>query len=501
MSNQKRQYDNAKILLVYPEYPDTFWSFRHALKFISKKAVHPPLGLLTVAAMLPGKWPKRLVDTNTTTLKDRDLDWADYVFIGAMAVQRASAEKIIQRCLAKGKTIVAGGPLFTSAYEDFPQINHFILDEAEFTLPPFLEDIKKGVPQKIYSNNNHPELHHTPIPLWELIETKRYATMDIQYSRGCPYNCDFCDITTLFGHKSRTKNKWQMIMELERLYELGWRGNVFFVDDNFIGNKRRLKQEVLPLLIDWMERKKHPFTFSTEASIDLADDNELIEMMVNAGFDGVFIGIESPDKDSLAECNKIQNKDRDLLASVKRIQQAGLDVTGGFIVGFDSDKTSIFKKQIEFIQESRIITAMVGLLNAPKNSGLYRRLKKENRLLKDPTGSNTDFTMNFVPRMDPQILINGYKKVLAGIYSAQPYYQRVMKFLKEKKPQIKRNVPLRPGVIVALIKTIFILGLKDKERQYFWRLFFWSLFKRPKLFPEAITYAVYGFHFRKVCLG
>lgn len=498
----KKQVDDKKsgvnVLMVYPDYPETFWSFKHAIKFISKKAVNPPLGLLTVAAMLPENWNKQIVDMNTSALRDRDIEWADYVFISAMAVQKKAVEKVINRCKKAGVKIVAGGPLFTAFHEDFADIDHFVLGEAEMTLPLFLEDLEKGNLKPVYASQEFPDLSTTPAPLWELINMKKYVSIDIQYSRGCPFNCDFCDITTLFGRKVRTKSKQQILTELDSIYSRGWRGNIFFVDDNFIGNKVKTKNEILPALTEWMDKKKHPFTFLTETSINLADDEELMIQMVRAGFDSVFIGIETPDDESLTECSKFQNKNRDLLECIKKIQKQGLEVSGGFIVGFDNDPPSIFKKQIEFIQDSGIITAMVGLLNAPRNTKLYRRLMKENRLLKDLSGDNTDFSINFIPKMGYEKLIQGYKKIIEGIYSAKPYYERVMNFLKEKKIIEGKTSRLRLNDIKALVRSIFILGIKDKNRLYYWKLFFWSLFKRPRLFPSAITFAIYGFHFRKV---
>jgi len=326
-----------KALLVYPNYPDTFWSFKHALKFISKKAVHPPLGLLTIASMLPDEWEKRLRDMNVEALGDRDLEWADYVFISAMAVQKESIKDIVHRCKKRGVKIVAGGPLFTAAHEDFEGIDHFVLNEAEITLPFFLADLEKGVAEPIYASDEFPDVRQTPIPRWDLAFMKKYVSMNIQYSRGCPFNCEFCDITVLYGRKVRTKGKEQILGELESLYNSGWRGSVFFVDDNFIGNRGKLKGDILPAIIEWMKKRKDPFTFSTEASINLSDDEELMRMMVRAGFDAVFVGIETPDEESMAECNKFQNRNRDLVGCVRKIQKFGLRVRGGFIVGFDND--------------------------------------------------------------------------------------------------------------------------------------------------------------------
>ena len=490
-----------KILLAYPRYPDTFWSFKYALRFISKKASLPPLGLLTVAAMLPDGWEKKLVDMNITSLADEDIRWADYVFISAMVVQRDSAQEVITRCKKVGTRVVAGGPLFTTGHEDFTGVDHFVLGEAEVTLPSFLEDLAEGSAKPIYASDERPDITRTPVPQWSLIKMKHYSSMSLQYSRGCPFNCEFCDIIFLNGHKPRTKDKDQVVSELEALYRYGWRGGIFVVDDNFIGNKRKLKAETLPAIIEWSESRKHPFTFFTEVSINLADDEELMRLMFEAGFDRVFIGIESPNEESLAECNKLPNKGRDLAASVRKIQNRGFEVQGGFIVGFDSDPISIFRSQINFIQNSGIVTAMVGLLNAPRGTRLYQRLKKENRLLQSTTGDNTDCSINFIPKMNYDTLINGYKHILDTIYSPRHYYERVRTFLKEYKPRPRKgNVLSRVRFyhILGLIKSMWFLGVREKGRRYYWRLFASTLLKRPRSFPLSISLAVYGFHFRKI---
>ncbi|MDD5290033.1 MAG: DUF4070 domain-containing protein [Patescibacteria group bacterium] len=489
---------NLKILLIYPKYPDTFWSFKHALKFISKKAVHPPLGLLTVAAMLPASWQKKVIDLNVQKLKDKHLEWADYIFISAMGVQRESVKKIVGVCKIHHKKIVAGGPLFTACPEEFEDIDYLVLNEAEITLPIFLKDLENNCARHIYSTAEFPSIENTPVPLFELINIQKYASLNLQYSRGCPFNCEFCDITTLFGRAVRTKTKFQILVELQKIYDSGWRGNVFFVDDNFIGNKNKLKEDVLPAIAAWMKQKKYPFAFMTEASINLADDEELMTMMVDAGFNSVFVGIETPDENSLAECNKHQNINRDLVESVKKIQNFGLEVAGGFIVGFDNDQASIFQKQIDFIKKSGIITAMVGLLNVPKNTGIYHRLKKENRLIKDFTGNNTDLSLNFIPKMDSAKLIEGYQKILKEIYAIKPYYERIKNFLKNYQPPKKLRLHFNFGHFGAFLKSIWFLGLKEKGRRKYWGLFFWSLFKRPQLFPMAITFAIYGYHFRTI---
>jgi len=490
-----------KILLVYPRYPDTFWSFKHALKFISKKSAFPPLGLLTVAAMLPEEWEKRLVDMNVNTLSNADIQWADYVFISAMVIQRDSAKEVIARCRELDTKTVAGGPLFITGYKEFDGVDHFILGEAEAILTPFLEDLEKRSARHIYTSNERPDISKTPIPLWSLINMKQYSSMDIQYSRGCPFNCEFCDIIILNGHKPRTKTSEQLISELEAIYEQGWRSAVFIVDDNFIGNKKKLKTEILPAIIEWMRRKEYPFALSTEVSVNLADDEELIQLMVDAGFDVVFIGIETPHEESLVECAKSQNQNRDLVASVKKLQKHGLEVQGGFIVGFDSDPVSIFKSQIEFIQRSGIVTAMVGLLNAPTGTRLHQRLGQENRLLRSSTGNNTDCSLNFIPKMNSDTLISGYRHILNSVYSPRQYYERIRTFLQEYQPQRKTGGTIQIHHIKAFLRSIWFLGIREKGKKHYWKLFILSLFKSPQKFPRFISLAIYGYHFRKVTIA
>jgi len=489
------------ILMVYPMYPDTFWSFKHALKFVSKKASFPPLGLLTVAALLPKDWNKKLIDMNANQLMDDDILWADFVFISAMSIQSESANEVIQRCKKLNAKIAAGGPLFTSSAELYENIDYLILNEAEITLPQFLNDLKEGKPKHKYTSEDWADITTTPLPLWDLVSMNNYTSMNLQYSRGCPYDCNFCDITVLYGRKPRTKTKDQVIAELDALYFTGWRGPVFFVDDNFIGNKVKLKKEILPAIAEWMEKRKNPFYFNTEASINLADDDTLMYQMAKAGFEAVFIGIESPNADSLVECNKIQNSNRDLIASVRKIQDAGLEVQGGFIVGFDNDNLKIFEELTNFIQQSGIVTAMVGLLNAPKGTKLEKRLQNEGRMLKDFTGNNTDFTINFIPRMDSEKLLDGYKSILKTIYSPKYFYERVMRFLKDFEPKKKKVFHLNPNYILALFRSIFKLGVIGEERIYYWKLFFWTLFRKPQLFSLAILFTIYGFHFKKISNG
>ncbi len=487
-----------KVLLVYPETPPTFWSFKEALKFVSKKSAEPPLGLITVAAMLPKDWSKKLIDLNVSKLNDKDILWADYVFISAMNVHLKSFREIVRRCNKLGVKVVAGGPLCTTQYKDLLGVDHFILNEAEITLPQFLSDLENGNAKHIYQTNKFPDVSLTPIPMWELLDMKKYASMSLQYSRGCPYDCEFCSITMLNGRKPRAKCTEQFIAELDRLYELGWRGGVSIVDDNFIGNKRKLKDDTLPALIEWSKEKKYPFTFITEVSINLADDEELMKLMVEAGFNSIFVGIETPNNDSLNECGKSQNLRRDLVQSVKKLQRAGFIVSGGFIVGFDSDTEKVFDEQINFIQRSGITNAMVGLLNAPTGTKLYQRMKTEGRLLDMFSGNNMDASINFIPKMNYQTLIRGYSFLLHTIYSQKEYFKRITEFLREYSTPNWQKSRITPRELKAFLRLIIILGVIERGKKYFWKLLFLTLFKYPKKFTTAMTLAVYGFHFRRV---
>jgi radical SAM superfamily enzyme YgiQ (UPF0313 family) len=485
-----------KILLVYPEFPDTFWSFKHALKFVRKKAVSPPLGLLTVAALLPTAWEKRLIDLNLADLTTQDLAWADLVFISAMLVQRDTARALITRCKRAGATVVAGGPLFTMDHGHFPEVDHLVLNEAELTLPLFLADLAAGNARKVYATTDFPDIHASPAPLWHLADLKQYDTVNIQFSRGCPFRCDFCNVTALFGHLPRAKTADQIVAELDGLVARDWHGSIFFVDDNFIGNKKLLKAEVLPALIKWRQGKSG-MPFNTEVSINLADDPELIRLMTQAGFDIVFIGLETPNQESLTECNKAQNTGRDLVESVKRLQRGGLQVEGGFIVGFDHDPPSIFQQQIDFIQKSGVVIAMVGLLQAPVGTELHERMEHEGRLVDDMTGNNADGTTNIIPKMGLTSLQAGYQKILREIYAPKLFYERVITLLREyNPPAVLLHVDLQH--ILALGRTMYHLGIRSIERSHYWRLFFWVLFRRPRLFPSAIMLAVMGFHLRRV---
>lgn len=486
------------ILLVYPKYPDTFWSLKHVLKFLSKKAAFPPLGLLTVASLLPEKWNKKLIDANVTELKDEHILWADMVFIGAMIVQKDSAISIIERCKEHGKKVVAGGPIFTTWHENFKDVDYFVLDEAEITLPMFLEDLEKGKPNHIYRSEKRPDITNTPIPLWSLINIKDYATLSVQYSRGCPFNCEFCDIIIMNGRIPRTKNPEQMISEIQSVYDIGFRGPLFIVDDNFIGNKENVKK-MLPMLVEWQKSHRYPFTFTTEASINLAEDEGLMQMMNAANFNKVFVGIETPNENSLRECGKIQNTQIDLCEAVKTIHQHGIQVMGGFIIGFDNDTESIFETQIKFIQQIGVVTAMVGLLNAMPQTRLWKRLREEGRLLGETSGENTDGSLNFIPKMNKDKLIEGYKKIIASIYSPEEYYKRINTFIKHYKPTVKWRISKHYlPYFNAFLKSIWHIGLLSKGRFLYWKLLIKTGLTKTKALPIAIELAISREHFARV---
>ncbi|MGQ0721865.1 MAG: B12-binding domain-containing radical SAM protein [Candidatus Eiseniibacteriota bacterium] len=484
------------VILLSPEFPDTFWSFKHALRFIRRRASLPPLGLLTVAAMLPESWNKRLVDLNVEPLTDAHLAWADLALVGAMAVQRRSTRDVIARCRRAGVRVVAGGPLFTAEPEAFADVDHLVLGEAEISLPPFLADLHAGHARRVYRAGEYADMHASPIPLWELVDLKRYATMSVQFCRGCPYDCDFCNVTALLGHRPRAKTAAQVVAELDRLHALGWRGTVFFVDDNFIGNRRLLKTALLPALIDWRREKRHvPFT--SQVSMDLADDGELMGMLTEAGFDSVFIGIETPDDEALAACNKKQNLGRDLVDDVRRMQRSGLEVYAGFIVGFDSDTPSTFRRQIDFIQRSGIVTAMVGMLQAPRGTRLYERMRAEGRLRGETTGDNVDGTTNIVPRMGLETLRHDYRALMNHIYTPEHYYRRLRTFLRAyRAPTVRPPIDLQQ--VLAFARAAGRLGVLGEERWHYWRLLLWTLAFRPTLLSRMVSLAIAGHHFRRV---
>ncbi|MCK9275244.1 MAG: DUF4070 domain-containing protein [Syntrophales bacterium] len=489
------------ILLVYPRYPVTFWSFKYSLKFVSKKTAFPPLGLLTIAAMLPKEWNLRLVDMNIEKLRSKDLEWADYVMLSAMLIQKESVDHVLEQCRRYDKKVIAGGPLFTAVPDEYKnRIDHLILNEAENTLPLFLKDLENGCPGPIYNSDDFIDMAETPIPRWDLIRVKDYATLLVQYSRGCPFNCEFCDVTILFGHRPRLKSTEQFLSELQAIYDIGWRGSLFIVDDNFIGNKRAIKA-MLPRIIEWMKDHHYPFTFFTEASINLAEDDELIDLMVKSAFDSVFVGLETPNEASLKECSKLQNVSLNVNDAIKKLQKAGLEVLGGYIIGFDNDDESIFSRQIKFIQETGVVTAMVGLLQALPNTRLWHRLKEEDRLEECATGNNTDGSLNFIPAMDKNLLMDGYRKMVKTIYSPKYYYQRLSRFLENyDKPKFAQKRKITSSDLKAFFRSIFYLGVLGNgiSQWYYWKMILKSATFHRRAFPETITLIIFGHHFRKV---
>jgi len=484
------------ILLVSPATPNSFWSYKYVLPLISKRAAFPPLGLLTVAAMLPEDWSLKLVDLDVSRLSNSDIDRADYVLLSAMIVQEESARDVIRRCVARGRTVIAGGPLFTTGHERFPGIAHFVRGEAEGIMADLVNDMRTGRLKREYHDPIKPDVTTTPVPRWDLVNFRHYANMSVQFSRGCPFNCEFCDIIVMYGRTPRVKTPDQIVAELDSLADAGWNDSVFIVDDNFIGNKAKAKA-LLRRLVTWRSERQIRMPFSTEASLNLVDDPELLELMVKAGFKQVFVGIETVQEDSLAECAKVQNCQRDLVQAVKTIQAAGIEVMGGFIVGFDNDDHSVFERLRDFIQESGVVTAMVGLLTALPETQLFQRLKQEGRLLQQTTGNNLDGILNFVPKLDREVLIAGYRSLVTRLYAPESYYQRALTFLRQHRPQGPR--PRTTLVeIRAFVRSMWILGVFTRGRRAYWKYFTKSVLFHRRQFNDAMRLAILGLHFRKV---
>lgn len=496
-------------LLVYPEFPPSYWSEKYAIEFVDKKAALPPLGLLTMAACFPENYCLRLVDMNVESLLEADLDWCDQVYISAMLVQRDSFKKVVQRCNSKAKPVIVGGPFPTSYCDEIEGVQHFILGEAETIFPCFLKDLENGQAAKFYrlphdENGNpvRPDIKNTPLPRYDLIDIGNYASMALQYSRGCPHDCEFCDITKLYGKYPRTKSIDQMLSELQLLYDCGWEGSVFIVDDNFIGNRRDV-EKLLPFVQQWQRKKKYPFTFFTEATVYLASLPELMCSMADAGFNMVFLGIETPNPRALCLANKAHNLRKSnpdyLKWAVQTIQQHGMEVSAGFIVGLDGDDEGCFEAQFNFIQRSGIPTAMVGLLTALKGTKLYERLSKEGRLLKESTGDNVSVSLNFLPQLNSAVLTEGYKKLLNSLYdpSLSNYFKRCYTLLKNWN--LRSYAHRKLGMIDC--KAV----LRSLKRQLFSRqggayLKFLTKvsFRRPRMLPEAVRLAIMGYHYQRI---
>ncbi|MBI4976156.1 MAG: B12-binding domain-containing radical SAM protein [Spirochaetes bacterium] len=498
LASDKKRLHRKKIILVYPECPVTYWSYTYALPFTGKKAVLPPLGLATVAAMLGDTYEPVIVDMNVSVLTDDMIRSADYIFISAMIVQKDSFAAIARRCKDLGACVVAGGPYPTTSYEQIANVDHFVLNEAERTLPRFLHDLENGIPAHVYTDDgDKPPMNISPVPRFDLFARDSYVNMALQYSRGCPFQCEFCDIVELFGRRMRTKSPEQVIKEITTLYDLGWRDSIFFVDDNFIGHVADVKR-LLAALAVWQREHSFPFLFYTEASVNLASDEELLTLMAEAGFNMVFLGIETPSEESLASAGKVQNLKHDLLESIRTIQRHGMEVSAGFIVGFDTDTDDIFDRQIRFIEAAGIPTAMVGLLTALPKTQLYRRLEREGRLRADSSGNNThDLTMNFVPVLDEQTVTDGYKKIIAHIYKPANYFKRCITFLKNIRPHRKSSRAFKIRDLIVFARSLVRQSFSRYGYRYIGFLIR-AFFTRISMFSEAVRLAITGHHFFRI---
>jgi radical SAM superfamily enzyme YgiQ (UPF0313 family) len=480
------------VLLVYPEFPDTFWSFKHALPFQGKRSAYPPLGLLTVSAMLPRSWQKRVVDLNVRRLRDADLDWADVVFFSGMMVQGPSMKEHIARAKRRGLRTFVGGPIASAHDPAIAEADHVVEGEAEELVAGLAADLERGAARPHYKAMLLPDLTRVPLPDLHLANLRRYSSMAIQYSSGCPFTCEFCDIIEIYGRRPRTKTPDQVCAELEQVYRLGWRGPVFLVDDNFIGNKKSVKI-LLPRLVKWMRDHKFPFSLFTEASVNLAEDPELLRLMREAHFTRVFLGIETPVAESLKETTKFQNLRKDLLESVKLIQSFGIEVMAGFIVGFDNDPPDVFERQIQFIREAAIPLSMVGLLTALPNTQLWRRLKTEGRLLKQSLGNNTVLDLNFIPKMDMQQLLAGYQRILETIYNPSEYFERALAFLSQLGAAAR--APIVFSDLMAVLRSLWRQGLRSNYRKEYWKFIVQAAHRHRQHLDKAITLAIMGHHF------
>lgn len=482
-----------KILLVYPKMPSSFWTMNHTLKILGKAAWYPPLGLLTVASMLPKTWKMRLIDLNVQPLTNHDIAWADQIFISAMNVQESSARTIIQQCSDFGKTVVAGGSLFTLQSEQFPGVDHFILNEAEITLPQYLADIEHGSPQKIYRSDDFAHVGDTPLPKWDLIDLGQYQYGIIQYSRGCPYHCDFCDVPTLYGNRPRMKSPEQIIAELDIFRKQSKVPSILFADDNLIGNRKVLKQELLPALIEWRRQYVPIFSFSTQVSINLVDDVEMMDMMLEAGFRHLFVGIETDNEDTLKLTGKSQNTRRNILDSISILHRKGFIVVGGFIVGFDTDTPETFHTQADLIQNSGIMLATLNMLKAPPGTPLFERMQRENRLI--PGFSFHEAETNIALNMPSKLFYQAFQQTIQQVYAPAFSSERAKKWLTEFNhlPAVETDIPALNTLdyIPVLFRAIYFIGIKYSGRKYFWRLLWWSVRHRPRLLDWALVETIF----------
>jgi len=489
-----------KALLVYPAHlPQTYWSFSGALPYIERRAAFPPLGLITLAAMLPEHWDLRLIDMNVAALRDSDLLWADVVLTSTMVVQAPSLAEVVARCNRLGVPVAAGGPYPSSSPARVAGVDHLFIGEAEGAIATFAGDLERGCAKPVYRAEGFPDVDDSPVPRFDLLDLEAYASMAVQHSRGCPFSCEFCDIWKLYGRRHRVKSPQRMTAELDALLATGWRRAVFFVDDNFIGN-RRLAKRSLAALERWQRDHGFPFQFFTEASVNLGDDEELMRRMRDAGFSFVFLGIETPSIESLRGANKPVNVKLDLLQAVRRIQEHGIEVSSGFIVGFDEDREDIFDRQIAFIREAGIPIAMVGILTALEGTDLHDRLRREGRLLGESFGNNThDFEANFVTRMPAEQLAAGYKRVLHTLYdpTLSNFFERCRRLLDRLGPNPSFTRPIVAREVRALLRSLWTIVSKRYGRQYL-RFLLWCARRHPSRFSEAVSLAIKGFHFEAI---
>jgi radical SAM superfamily enzyme YgiQ (UPF0313 family) len=488
-------------LLVYPKFPPSYWGAQYALEFIGKKSAMPPLGLLTVAGMFPSGYQLKVVDMNVDPLTEKHLEWADMVFTSTMIVQKDSLREVIERAKRAQVPVIAGGPHPTTFYEEIDGVDHFVLDEVEDTFGEFLKDFENGRAQRIYRSPAKPSIKDAPLPRYDLINIHAYGSMALQFSRGCPFDCEFCDITKLFGRVPRTKSAEQILAEFDVLYNLGWRGRMFLVDDNFIGNKRDA-MHVLPEIARWQKARNYPFSLYTEASVNLSGLDDLLDAMVDAGFTMAFLGIETPNREALLKTKKAQNTHRHddnfLLNAVRKIQEKGLEVTAGFILGLDSDGEEAFDAQIKFIQQAGIPTAMVGLLSALKGTDLYLRLQKEGRLLEESSGNNVSVSLNFRTEMDHEVLIQGYKRVLSTLYDPglKNYFDRCLTMLRRVKSRSHVTPKIGKAEWMALAKSLK-RQLLSRQGPAYLKFLLAVVKEKPRVFSDAVRLAILGYHFEK----
>lgn len=463
-----------KVLLVWPCFPSSFWSFDGIRELVPMRAEQPPLGLLTVAALCPKSWRLKLIDLSFEGLLDTDILWADLVMVSGMRVQKDGIREVLLRAQAMGKRTMIGGPFASSEPELLLRLaDHVVVGEPDEVFSEIASDLERGASWRLYKVKEKPDVSRTPLPRFDLLKIDRYGSMAVQFSRGCPFQCEFCDIITIYGRKPRTKRPAQLMAELDALYELGWRDQVFIVDDNFIGN-HKLALELSLELQEWQERRGYPMFFYTEASIDLAQKPQLIEAMVKANFFFVFIGIESPSPKSLAEAKKFQNLRRDPLECVHFIQSQGLWVTAGFIIGFDSDTEEIFEQQADFIERAAIPWAMAGFLIAPPTTPLFDRMMKEGRLLMDTTATSNFDPPNFKTLLPLPVLLKGFHKVLSSLYAPSAFYDRCYRSLQQweaRKPQKAPEIPLGP-MLGIFFRSIVRQGFLSNYRGAYWKFLF-----------------------------